>query len=505
MAMQRNCVHMPIFKGLLPVLVLAGLTPSVLAAARDSKELQWGPCRLERLAKQGFDCSTLQRPLRHLNPDGPQVDLAVFRLPATGPADQKIGTLFFNPGGPGQSGHGSSWKGLLLPDAIRRSFDFITWDPRGIGQSSPALENCSVGMPQRPAIGRVTWDQVLMTRQQQLAEANRDCIVRHRELIQGMGTVETVHDLEALRASVGDTTLTFWGVSYGTVIGSTYAALFPNRVRALVLDGNVSPWLGLEGLSHSSLAPDDSLRFFLQANPDLAYKFDRALKSLERQSLRLPDGSVYTRWDFLDRLIQFLPISRLAGSYGRTLIVTVDQALFSSGAQRAEALADLQQAVFRSEPLDGNAAAGFAAVVCQDFPQRPEMQSQRRGLSELTRRAPVYGGSLAVNFLAICSGYEELPASASIPRAPFNGLNVSGLITGSSWDGATPWQWSTEMARAFPSMRTLQVVGNEHGIYLNAQSNCVESAVTDYLLTARVPEQDQVCAFDPAKDLQAVP
>lgn len=133
------------------------------------------------------------------------------------------------------------------------------------------------------------------------------------------------------------------------------------------------------------------------------------------------------------------------------------------------------------------------------------MQSQRRGLSELTRRAPVYGGSLAVNFLAICSGYEELPASASIPRAPFNGLNVSGLITGSSWDGATPWQWSTEMARAFPSMRTLQVVGNEHGIYLNAQSNCVESAVTDYLLTARVPEQDQVCAYEPAKDLQAVP
>ena len=505
MAMQRNCVHMPIFKGLLPLLVLAGLTPSVLAAARDSKELQWGPCRLERLAKQGFDCSTLQRPLRHLNPDGPQVDLAVFRLPATGPADQKIGTLFFNPGGPGQSGHGSSWKGLLLPDAIRRSFDFITWDPRGIGQSLPALENCSVGMPQRPAIGRVTWDQVLMTRQQQLAEANRDCIVRHRELIQGMGTVETVHDLEALRASVGDTTLTFWGVSYGTVIGSTYAALFPNRVRALVLDGNVSPWLGLEGLSHSSLAPDDSLRFFLQANPDLAYKFDRALKSLERQSLRLPDGSVYTRWDFLDRLIQFLPISRLAGSYGRTLIVTVDQAVFSSGTQRAAALEDLQQPVFRSDPVDGNAAAGFSAVACQDFPQRPEMQSQRRGLSELTRRAPVYGGSLAVNFLAICSGYEELPSTDPIPRAPFNVSDVSGLITGSNWDGSTPWHWSIEMARAFPSMRTLQVVGQEHGIYLNAQSDCVEVAVTDYLLTARVPEQDQVCAYETAKDLQAVP
>lgn len=504
--MQRHRVRQSTMKVLLLLFGLAGTTALPWAEARETKEgLQWGACRLERLAKQGFDCATFRRPLRRLHPEGAQVDLALFRLPATGPADQKVGTLFFNPGGPGQSGHGSAWKGLLLPDAIRRSFDFITWDPRGIGQSLPVLKNCSVGMPQRPPTGRVDWDAVLRTRQQQLSAANSDCIVRHRALIQGMGTVETAHDLDALREAVGDKTLTFWGVSYGTVIGSTYAALFPHRVRALVLDGNVGPWLDLGGLSGSSLAADDSIRFFLQTHPDLSDQFHRSLKRLEQQPLLLPDGSAYTRWDFLDRLTQFLPISRLAGSYGRTLIVTVDQALFSTGAQQAKALVDLQQPVFRSESIDGNAAAGFAAVACQDFPQRPVSQVQRRGLSDLTRQAPIYGGVLAVNFLAICSGYEHLPATDPIPRAPFNVSKVSGLIAGSSWDGSTPWQWSTAMARAFPSMRTVQVVGNEHGIYLNAQSECVEAAVTDYLLSAEVPAHDLICAYEPAQELQAVP
>ena len=78
-----------------------------------------------------------------------------------------------------------------------------------------------------------------------------------------------------------------------------------------------------------------------------------------------------------------------------------------------------------------------------------------------------------MNFLALCSGYEDLHASTPVPRAPFPERRVSGLIIGSSWDAATPWVWSTAMARAFPSMRTLQVVGNEHGIYTNAQSSCI--------------------------------
>ncbi len=489
----------------LPALALVSPFGARALADQSSPPLRWMACQDETLASYGYECTSFSRPLRRAEPDGPQVELAVFRLPATGSAQERIGTLFFNPGGPGQPGGGSATKGMFLPPKVRRAFDFVTWDPRGLGQSRPALTHCAVAMPQRPATGPVDWQQVLTQRQRELAERNRDCIARHRALIPQMGTVEAAHDLDALRQAVGDDRLSFWGISYGTVIGSTYAALFPGRVRALVLDGNVDPWIDLGGLRHSATAPDDAIRYFLQLHPDLKRPLRRSLARLAQEPLTLPDGSPYTRWDLLDALTRYLPISRLSGTYGRTLIETVHQALFGAPAEQTAALRTLEHPLLRSSDQDALAAAGFAAVTCQDFPQRPSPQQQAAWLENLTREAPLYGGSLGVNFLALCSGYEDLQASTPVPRAPFPERGVSGLITGASWDGSTPWVWSTGMARAFPSMRSLQVVGSEHGIYTNAQSSCVEEAVSGFLLTGRVPPTDLSCPYvKPAKQ-QAFP
>ena len=478
-----------------PTLALFNPFGARALAGQSSPPLRWQDCQDETLASYGYECTRFTRPLRRAEPDGPQVELAVFRLPATGTAQERIGTLFFNPGGPGQPGGGSATKGMLLPPKVRRVFDFVTWDPRGLGQSRPALADCSVAMPQRPATGPVDWQRVLTQRQRELAERNRDCIARHRDLISQMGTVEAAHDLDALRQALGDDRISFWGISYGTVIGSTYAALFPERVRALVLDGNVDPWIDLGGLRHSATAPDDAIRFFMQLHPDLKRPLLRSLARLAKKPLTLPDGSQYTRWDLLDPLVLYLPLSRVSGTYGRTLIETVDQALFGTPAQQMAALSTLEHPRLRSPDQDGLAAAGFAAVTCQDFPQRPSPQQQAAWLKDLPRQAPLYGGSLGVNFLALCSGYEDLQASTPVPRAPFPERRVSGLITGASWDGATPWVWSTGMARAFPSMRRLQVVGSEHGIYTNAQSSCVEEAVSRYLLTGMVPSTDLSCPY----------
>ena len=484
----------------LPALALVSPFGARALADQETPSLRWQACQNDPLASYGYECARFTRPLRRSEPDGPQVELAVFRLPATGSAQERIGTLFFNPGGPGQPSGGSPTKGMLLPAEVRRAFDFVTWDPRGLGQSRPALADCAVAMPQRPATGPVDWQRVLTLRQRELAKSNRDCIARHRDLIPQMGTVEAAHDLDALRQAVGDDRLSFWGISYGTVIGSTYAALFPRRVRALVLDGNVDPWIDLGGLRHSATSPDDAIRFFLQLYPDLKRPLQRSLARLAREPLTLPDGSLYTRWDLLDPLVSYIFISRVSGTYGRTLIETVHQALFGAPAERTAALTTLEHPMLHSPSRDTNAGAGFAAVTCQDFPQRPSPQQQAAWLEDLSRQAPLYGGSLGVNFLALCSGYEDLQASTPVPRAPFPERGVSGLIIGSSWDAATPWVWSTGMARAFPSMRTLQVVGNEHGIYTNVQSSCMEEAVSGYLLTGAVPPTDLSCPYvKPAK------
>lgn len=489
----------------LPTLALVNPFGAGALAGQSSPPLRWQDCQDETLASYGYECTRFTRPLRRAEPDGPQVELAVFRLPATGTAQERIGTLFFNPGGPGQPGGGSATKGMLLPPKVRRAFDFVTWDPRGLGQSRPALADCSVAMPQRPATGPVDWQRVLTQRQRELAERNRDCIARHRDLISQMGTVEAAHDLDALRQALGDDRLSFWGISYGTVIGSTYAALFPERVRALVLDGSVDPWSDLSGLRHSATAPDDAIRFFLQLHPDLKRPLQRSLASLVQAPLKLPDGSTYTRWDLLDPLVNYVFISRLSGTYGRILIETVHKALFGTPAERTAALKTLQHPLLRSPGHDSNAAAGFAAVTCQDFPQRPSPKQQAALLGDLTRQAPLYGGTLGVNFLALCSGYEDLKASSPVPRAPFLERDVSGLISGTRWDAATPWVWSTAMARAFPSMRTLQVVGNEHGTYTNVQSSCLEKAISRYLLTGMVPPTDLSCPYVKPTKQQSFP
>ena len=182
---------------------------------------RWRACEGDALQTLGYECATLRRPLDRDQPSGAQVELAVYRLPATGRAEQRIGTLFFNPGGPGQPGHASAGSAFFLPPSLRRSFDFVTWDPRGLGRSSPALKGCFIGFPRRPAQGSVDWTLVHQARAKELRQANQDCIGRHEELIRGMGTVEVAHDLEALRRALGEPLLTYWGISYGTVIGST--------------------------------------------------------------------------------------------------------------------------------------------------------------------------------------------------------------------------------------------------------------------------------------------
>ena len=484
----------------LPVLLLALVTLGSGPLRAEEGELlpshRWVPCEGKDLRVLGFECATLQRPLDRHYPGGLQVQLAVFRRPATGTPEQRIGTLFFNPGGPGQPGHSSApSKVFFLPSSLQQAFDFVTWDPRGLGRSTPTLTDCAVGYPRRRLTGSVDWEQVLGERQAELNQANADCIRRHPELIRGMGTVETVHDLEALRLALAEPLLNYWGISYGTVIGSSYAALFPDKVRTLVLDGNVSPWTNLQGLSASATAQDDAIRFFLQTHPQYRALFERLLQSLDQQALQLSDGALYTRWDLLDALVNVIYLSRLAGTYGGELISTVDRALFGDTAQqRDDALRGLNNPLFRTPPVDSNAAAGFAATLCRDFPERPTAAEQISLLKPIVPQTPLYGATTAVDFLAACSGFEAVAADP-VPRAPFASKFVSGLILGSTWDFSTPLAWTTAMARAFPSMRMVTVVGNEHGLFTNVQSSCLDDPVVDYLLTAQLPQTDLTCDY----------
>lgn len=484
--------------------------PAAAAAGRTSPDsLDWQSCSNPQFARwkkvdgndlDGFECATFTRPLDRSTPDGEQVHLAVVKFPATGTASQHLGTLFLNPGGPGQSGVGLSKIVYLLPESVRASFDFVTYDPRGIGASTPALggRGCTIPKPTRPATGKVDWHAVLATRQRQVARANARCFTENRDLVEHGGTLDGAYDLDALRAAVGDDKLTYWGISYGTLLGSTYAQTFPDRVRAMVLDANIDPQTTLAGITAGSVAPDDSIGFFLQAT-ELRAKFDQVIARLDRRTIPLPDGTRYTRWDLLDTLndgVDFFPITGET-SWTQAVHAVEDSwnALFGSAAEQGAARQALTDKSVRS-PSTGTAGSLWSAVVCQDFSDRMSNAQQQDLLRGIVREAPLYGGSLGVDYLTTCNGYDGATPHP-VPRPEAYGPAIPGMIANSTHDGETPYQWAVNTARVYPTMRTITIVGGLHGSFGLAQSDCVNGAIGDFLLSATPPTLDLACPFSP--------
>ncbi|HEY6737423.1 MAG TPA: alpha/beta fold hydrolase, partial [Actinopolymorphaceae bacterium] len=212
------------------------------AASNAAPEIAWGPC--EDLDDPQVDCGTVQVPLDHDDPGGPQVTIALERRRADD-QDARIGSLFANPGGPGAIGTPfGRYATDVFGEEITRVFDVIGFDPRGVGKSSSV--RCFSSDKEADAL----WSQVrLVPLSEEEIRAATDgaaaysaaCGERGGELLGHLSTVNVARDLDLLRAAVGDERLTYYGFSYGTLLGATYANLYPDRVRAMVLDGAVDP------------------------------------------------------------------------------------------------------------------------------------------------------------------------------------------------------------------------------------------------------------------------
>lgn len=203
----------------------------------------WGPCA----HAPGFACAIATVPLDHEQPEGRTIELAVIKRETTEP-DRRVGSLFFNPGGPGNAAAGTASLPAVyacFPRELRERLDIVSWDPRGVGRSTAVrcftgaeeFEAWSAPVPDGSPVGarqRKAWISAF-------AELGRLCEQRVPALLGHVSTADTARDLDLLRHAVGDRQLNHLGVSYGTFLGATYANLFPRKVRAMVLDGNVDP------------------------------------------------------------------------------------------------------------------------------------------------------------------------------------------------------------------------------------------------------------------------
>ncbi|MFO7589926.1 MAG: alpha/beta fold hydrolase, partial [Acidimicrobiia bacterium] len=245
---------------------------AVSSAAAQMAPLTWRSCQ------QGLaECATLAVPLDDTVAGGPTIDLAITRAAARDP-DRRIGSLVVNPGGPGAPATDFAVDfASSLPDEILDRFDIVGFDPRGVGESEGV--DCLDDLDPLYALDWTSTDAATRAEFVAGVQAIVDaCVASDGALLPYLATERTARDMDRVREALGDERLTYLGFSYGTYLGALYAAQFPDRVRALVLDAAVDPSLDAAAVQiEQSVGFERSLELFLAdcaADPECAFHHD---------------------------------------------------------------------------------------------------------------------------------------------------------------------------------------------------------------------------------------
>ncbi|MFF0065700.1 alpha/beta hydrolase [Streptomyces sp. NPDC005279] len=477
-----------------------GPSPSVPAP-----QLDWKPC----IQGSPFDCATAKVPLDYLNPGRRTIELAVIRHKATGPG-RRIGTLFFNPGGPGGPGTVQMPQNYeSFPQQVRERFDIVSWDPRGIGNSTAV--NCFGSRKEADAWNASKAAGFPVGEQQRTAyiaaykDLARRCQQRDPELLRHVSTADTARDLEQLRQAVGDPQLTYLGISYGTFLGATYANLYPGKVRAMVFDSNVDP----QAWTHAS---DPPLTTFLRMGADRSAaavldKFLALCGSTTTARCAFSAGSPKATRDKFDQLMRRLrqhPVG--AWTYGRTVGDTVSslyivhpgwtglagrlQNLWQGRVPEPPALPPAPP-VPNPNPYLGDEQA--AAVFCSDSPN-PRDPAAYHAMEEASATR---AGDAGRFWTWAAEGCADWPATAAnIYRGPWNKPTAHPvLVVGTTYDPATPYSGAQAMAKELANARLLTNNGYGHTELINP-SSCVKAYESRYLIDGTLPPAGATCQQD---------
>ncbi|MGK2319234.1 alpha/beta fold hydrolase [Gordonia rhizosphera NBRC 16068] len=210
--------------------VLGVLTAPSAADASPAQTLRWGACPPIHGAGPDVRCATVRVPRDYADPTGPSIDILVSRLPARDPGRRR-GVLIGNPGGPGGDAI-AMFSALPLPDAMRDEWDLVAVQPRGLLSSTPV--ECAP-VQESDTLAAITAAGAL----------NRErCDKSRPGYVRTITTENTARDIEWVRRLLGVDKVSLYGISYGTLLMSTYATLFPRHTDRLVLDSGVDPsWI----------------------------------------------------------------------------------------------------------------------------------------------------------------------------------------------------------------------------------------------------------------------
>lgn len=506
-------------------LLVGGVNPAQAAKKQPLGKFKWVPAPKVIPKLPSLRVGKIELPRDYSRPNGRTVTLVAAKVPSTG---ARRGTLFFNPGGPGASGVEAIASASDLPASVRRHFDFVSWDPRGIGLSRPSIRGCRAtasGLGSLlPATGLPTRSEWLSNLSQGRKEAKRlprQCLSRNLGIARYMGTNNVVRDLDRMRRAVGDRRLTYWGASYGSRIGYVYALRYPRRLRAILLDGSVDPQRGWREFARGrAQATDRALK--VMAKPGVRPAFAAEIYAT-RDDLRLngpitqSDGSRLTQWVF-ESFVANNTFAQAQWTSIQALIDAIKQ-VRAGGSSRERALETIREAVEEVEeegplyPEIGNGRAGDAAantalanriVNHLDYADGNIPSGvARRILLNNVRNYPFFAlNTLTGLFTSTGLGSlrpDPVPLTSAPRFARIARRTQNVLISGSTGDGATPAPWTAQMAASFPRAGLVRFDGWQHVNWTAVESPCVNDPITRFIVTGRQPSPLRLplCPFAP--------
>jgi pimeloyl-ACP methyl ester carboxylesterase len=477
--------------------VIGLLAPAGAAAAAG---LSWRACPYPQAPKD-LRCAAISVPVDYAHPQGPRTRVVIDRLPAADPS-QRIGSLVFDPGGPGASGTYLVYKQAqgapLFTPAVRRRYDLIGLDPRGVGLSDPL--RCSYRLfDQRVDLFPRDEHQFAALIRHNRA-LGRSCLKDSGPLAAHVDTRSVARDFDAIRRELGQPRLDYLGLSYGTEIGTEYAALYPRRVGRMALDGVLA-----HSLSQAAMVREESAAY--------ATEFTRFAAWCDHSSACVlrghdPLGSFGRLAEAADKTPIPAPGCRsghcaikVSGEDIRAdaqgLILFPPPSIVSAGwpgLATAIAQAEHGNATALSPPratsdADPAISASGLAIECQDFPSHDTFAQLRRLGDQIRRADPATGGlSQSYEVAAECDGW---PLAAHFPPQPFPRPHTAPiLLTSATHDPSTAHAWALDVHRQLPNSVLVTRRGDGHTSYFTP--GATQATITRYLTTGKLPEPDRV-------------
>ena len=458
------------------------------STASPGQVLVWTSCG------KHLQCGELTVPLDHRDPAAGTVQLFLERRPA-GSSGKRIGPLLVNPGGPGIAGtslveHASGAFSAVLLD----HFDIVGWDPRGTGRSTPAV-SCAPDLDPYFSLDPSPDTPAEMQALEDGAKGfAATCAARSGAVLAHVSTQDSARDMDEIRKALGEDQISYFGFSYGSLLGATFATMFPASVRAMVIDGAQDP---AGSTPDADIAQAGALEHTLDLvlsrcsqdkrcpfrnGGDAAGAFDRLMADLDRSPLVVSASR--------PSVGQGVAITAIVSQlYGEDLWPNLTKALAKAQSGDGVLLLAMYDG-YLGRKKDGtwsNVFAALEAIDCLDDPgvtSRAEMDAL---LPRYVAAAPRLGSAFTYDFT--CTYWPTRP----VARLTLTGRGAGPIVVvGTTGDPITPLASTTAMAAALEGGVLVTVQADQHTGY--GVNDCVDTAVDRYLTTLVSPKPGLVCA-----------